>query len=381
MNQKTLPRLTFLVLGLALVLAAWACKPADKKAEATPGTASSPADTNAAPSLQRSSPDQAAQTPAAGSPTFSITPPPLATGSLTPDKMPPIVAKVNGLGIKKDDLLKGAQVVQMNLAQRGQPVPITPQLYHQVLDELIGITLLQQEAKAQGIGPSDQELNQQVAARKKQQFRSEEEFQKALKQVGLTEAILRQQTYDQLAVQKYVETKIAPNATVSEAASKDFYEKNKAQIHSPERLHVRHILVAVNPKGSPADKEKAKAKAEDLLKQIKGGGDFAKLAQANSDDPGSKPTGGDLGWISQGQTPPPFEQAAMALKPNEVSPVVESPFGYHVIQLLERQAAATPSYDQVKDRIGMMLKQKQVQELVQAKIKELRGKGKVEVFL
>ena len=382
MNQKTLPRLTLLVLGLVLLLAAWtACKPAGKKGEATPGTTattSTPA-ASSGPALQRSS-EPAAQTPAAGSPAFSITPPAPAATTVTPDKMPAVVAKVNGQSIRKDDLLKGAQVVQMSMAQRGQPVALTPQVYRQVLDELIGITLLQQEARAQGIAPSEQELDQQVAARKKQ-FPSEEVYQKALKQTGLTEALLRQQTRDQIAVQKYVETKLIPGITISDQVTKDFYEKNKDQIHSPERLHLRHIMVAVNPKGTPADKEKARAKAEDLLKQIQGGADFAKLAQANSDDPNSKGNGGDLGWISPGQTPPALEKAAMALKPNQVSPVVESPFGFHVLQLLERQAAGTVPYEQVKDRLATMLKQKKAQEIVQARIKELRGKAKVEVYI
>ena len=374
MNQKTMPRSTFLALGLALLLAAWtACKPADKKTEATPGAASSTAS---------ATPGQPGQTPAAGSPTFNLNPSANpAAATMTADKMPDVVAKVNGQAIKKDDLLKGAQVVQMQLAQRGQPVALTPDVYRRVLDELIGITLLQQEAKAQHIGPTEQELDQQVAARKKQ-FPSEEVYQKALKQTGLTEALLRQQTRDQLAVQKYVETQvISKSAPVSDQATKDFYDKNKDQIRSPDRMHLRHILVAVKTTATPAEKEKAKAKAEDLRKQIVGGADFAKLAAANSDDPTSKARGGDLDWVAQGQSPPSLEKAAMALKPNEISPVVESPFGYHIIQLLERQAAAQVPYEQVKDRIGMMLKQKQAQESVQARIKELKAKSKVDVYL
>src|SRR6185312_1216197 len=254
MNQKTMPRSMFLVLGLALLLAAWtACKPADKKTEATPGAASSTA------SATPGQPGQPGQTPAASSPTFNLNPAANpAAATMTADKMPDVVAKVNGQAIKKDDLLKGAQVVQMQLAQRGQPVALTPDVYRRVLDELIGITLLQQEAKAQHIGPTEQELDKQVAARKKQ-FPSEEVYQKALKQTGLTEALLRQQTRDQLAVQKYVETQVISKAPVSDQATKDFYDKNKDQIHSPDRMHLRHILVAVKTTATPAEREKAKA--------------------------------------------------------------------------------------------------------------------------
>ena len=377
MNEKTSPRrLTILGLGLALLLASWTgCKPADKKGEATPGATPGTAGATAS-----GNPGQPGQTPGAGSPTFSITPPDPGAEAFTPEKMPAVVAKVNGQSIKKVDLVKGAQVVQMRMSQAGQPVSPTPQFYRQVLEELIGITLLQQEAKAQGVAPADQEVDRQVAARKGQ-FPNEEAYKKALQQTGLTEATLRQQTREQIAAQKYVETKVVPSVKVTEQATKEFYEQNKEKIHSPERLHLRHILIGAAQQATPADKAKAKAKAEDLLKQIQGGADFAKLAQASSDDPSSKANGGDLGWISPGQTPPTFEKAAMALKANQVSPVVESPFGYHIIQLLERQAAAAVPYEQVKDRIGMMLKQKQVQELVQARIKELRAKGKVEVYI
>jgi peptidyl-prolyl cis-trans isomerase C len=378
MNQKTLPRSMFLVLGLALLLAAWtACKPADKKTEVTPGAVSS---TAAATPGQPGHAGQPSATPGAAAPTFNLTESTPAAATMTPDKMPEVVAKVNGQAIKKDDLLKGAQVVQMQLAQRGQPVALTPDVYRKVLDELVGITLLQQEAKAQHIGPTEQELDQQVAARKKQ-FPSEEVYQKALKQTGLTEALLRQQTRDQLAVQKYVETQVIPKTAVSDQATRDFYDKNKDQIRSPDRMHLRHILVAVKAQAPAAEKEKARAKAEDLHKQLVNGADFAKLAAANSDDPGSKTKGGDLDWVSPGQAPPTLEKAAMALKPNEISPVVESPFGFHIIQLLERQAAAQVPYEQVKDRLAMMLKQKQAQESVQAKIKELKAKSKVDVYL
>ncbi|MEA2604598.1 MAG: peptidyl-prolyl cis-trans isomerase [Acidobacteriota bacterium] len=376
MNQKTLPRLTILGLGLALLLASWiGCKPGDKKGETTPG-----ATPGTATSATHGQPAQPGQTPPAGSPTFSITPPSPAGNGVTPDKMPDVVAKVNGQSIKKDDLVKGAQVVRMRMAQAGQPIALTPQFYRQVLDELIGITLLQQEAKAQGVTPTDQEVERQVAARKGQ-FPSEDVYKKALQQAGLTEALLRQQAKEQMAAQKYVESKVVPNVNVTEQATKDFYEQNKDKIHSPERMHLRHILIGFTQQASPADKAKAKAKAEDLLKQIQGGADFAKLAQANSEDPSSKANGGDLGWVSPGQVPPAFEQAAQALKPNQVSPVVESPFGYHIIQLLERQASAAVPYEQVKDRIGAMLKQKQAQEMIQARIKELRAKGKVEVYI
>ena len=169
---------------------------------------------------------------------------------------------------------------------------------------------------------------------------------------------------------------------VTDQAVREFYEKNKAQIHPPERVHLRHILVMVDPKvATPADKAKAREKADGLLKRVQAGEDFAKLAQESSEDPG-KPAGGDIGWIVRGQTPPSFEQAAFALaKPNELSPVVESPFGFHLLQLVERQKPGTVPYEQIKGRITDLLKQQEAQKQIHERIRELRVKGKVETFI
>lgn len=391
MLKKISPRTTLFSLGLALLLSGWtACKgtpdkTADKAgtpAAGTSDTAASPnAATPAAPGMARSGtagPGQLGGQPGAtGLPGQPVSKQPV----MPVEKIPAVVARVNGQEIKKAELMDGAQMVQMRLAQSGQPVTASTDFYHHVLDELIAIILLQQDAKAQGITASDQEVQQMVAARK-QNFPNEEAYKKALAQAGVTEAKLREQARDTIAVQKYVQTKLAPQATVSDQAAKDFYEKNKGQMQVPERLHLRHIFVLIDPKATPADREKAKQKAEGLLKRVQGGEDFAKVATEASDDPGSKSRGGDIGLVGKGQAPPAFEAAAFALKkPNDMSPVVESSLGYHIIQLLERKEPSTVPYEQVKGRIEQMLKQQQVQKLFQVRADQLRAKGKVETYI
>jgi peptidyl-prolyl cis-trans isomerase C len=390
MLKKISPRTTLFSLGLALLLSGLtACKgtpdkAADNKAAGTPAagtSATAPANPNAAsspaaPGMARSG------TPASGQPGATGLPGQKANQPVLPvEKIPAVVARVNGKEIKKAELMDGAQMVQMRLAQVGQPVTPSADFYHHVLDELIAITLLQQDAKAQGITASDQEVQQMVAARK-QNFPNEEAYKKALAQAGVTEAKLREQARDTITVQKYVQTKLAPQATVPDQAMKAFYEKNKGQMQMPERLHLRHIFVLVDPKATPADKEKARQKAQDLLKRVQGGEDFAKVATEASDDPGSKSRGGDIGLVGKGQTPPAFEAAAFALKkPNDLTPVVESTIGFHIIQLLERKEPSTVPYEQVKGRIEQMLKQQEVQKLFQVRADQLRAKGKVETYI
>ena len=128
------------------------------------------------------------------------------------------------------------------------------------------------------------------------------------------------------------------------------YQDNMDSYRTPERVHARHILVKTT--GIPKDQvPKLQQKADDLLKQLKGGADFAALATKNSDDPGSAQKGGDLGWVVKGQTVPDFEKAAFSLKPNDLSGVISTEYGFHIIQVLEHQNARVASFDEVKHQL------------------------------
>jgi peptidyl-prolyl cis-trans isomerase C len=278
--------------------------------------------------------------------------------------------------IAKDDLIKLADQIHSQVPN----LPETADFYRRVLDQLVSNQLLLQEAKAAGITVTDDEVNKQLAELKVR-F-TPEKYQEELKKEGLTEADLSKQTRDTLVVQKLVDSKVVNEIKVSDQQVKAFYDQNPDKLKRPERVHVRHILIKVAGDAPAADKAKARAKADDLLAKVKAGGDFAKLAEENSDDPGSKARGGDLSWVSRGQTVPPFETAAFGLKkPNDVSPVVESQFGFHIIQLLEHQDAGTVALDEVKDRIAGFLKQQQKREKFLDHVKELKAKAKVETFI
>lgn len=299
-------------------------------------------------------------------------------------KMPAVVARVNGEEIKKEDLLLQAEQMRAQVAQasRGRQVPpLDDAFYKQILDGMVAQVLLLQDAKRQGVTVSDEELKPQMAALRGR-FPSQAEFEKALSHQGLTEKELQERLRNEAVIQKYLGSKVFNEVAVSDQAAREFYDQNKDRMQRSERAHLRHILVRVEQGATDADKQNARTKAEDLLKRAQAGEDFAKLAAENSDDPGSKAQGGDLSWISRGQTVPPFEKAAFALtKPNELSGVVESQFGFHVIQLVEREAASAVPFEQAKPQITQMLKQRQAGERLQAHVEDLKKKGKIEVFL
>ncbi|HEX2222611.1 MAG TPA: peptidylprolyl isomerase [Thermoanaerobaculia bacterium] len=349
------------------------CSPASEGEQATAGQAGQ---TPAAPSQnQAAAPGQAAPGTAAGQPAAPATP------AVAPDKMPAVVAKVNGEEIKKEDLMEEADKLKAQLTQMGQAQQAaSDQFYRQVLDGMISRTLLTQAAKAQGVAVTEDEAKKEVEELRAR-FPNAEAFQQALTAQGITEKELLDEARKQLTVQKFVESKILAEVKVTDAVAKDFYDKNQAQMKRPEQVHARHILIRADANAPAADKQKAKAKAEELLARAKKGEDFAKLASENSDDPGSKANGGDLSWFSRGQMVEPFEKAAFSLQPNQISPVVETQFGYHVIQVLEKKAETTVPFEEAKDRISEFLKNQQSQQAVQSRIQQLRTQGKVETFI
>jgi peptidyl-prolyl cis-trans isomerase D len=137
------------------------------------------------------------------------------------------------------------------------------------------------------------------------------------------------------------------SAKVSDSELQKDYQDSIDSFRTPERVKIRHILIKTQ--GKPKTETAAlKARAEQLLKEIKGGADFGALAKKNSEDPGSADKGGELGWVTHGQMVPNFEKAAFALKPGETSGVVETEYGYHILQEEERQDAHTQSFDEAK---------------------------------
>jgi peptidyl-prolyl cis-trans isomerase D len=131
----------------------------------------------------------------------------------------------------------------------------------------------------------------------------------------------------------------------------------------PEQVQARHILVKVPATGGEAAKAEARKKAEDLLAKVKAGGDFAALAEKNSDDKATASKGGDLGFLARGRMAPEFEAAAFALEPGQVSEVVETPFGFHVIKLEEHRDAGPKPLDSVRDEIATTLRSERAAQL------------------
>lgn len=145
---------------------------------------------------------------------------------------------------------------------------------------------------------------------------------------------------------------VKKNISVNEADVKTYYEQNKARFGTKEERRASHILITAPASAPAGEREKAKARAEQLLAELKKSpASFAEVARKNSQDPGSAEKGGDLDFVSRGAMVKPFEDAMFALKKGEISPVVETEFGYHVIQLADIKPEQVPPFEQVRKRI------------------------------
>jgi peptidyl-prolyl cis-trans isomerase D len=165
---------------------------------------------------------------------------------------------------------------------------------------------------------------------------------------------------------------VAQSIQVTDAQLHAAYNANQDNFRLPERVHVRHILVMTQGK-SDAEKKQLLTKAQDLLKQVKSGGDFAKIAEKNSDDTSNASKGGDLGWVVHGQMVPEFEKASFALKPKQVSDIVTTQFGYHIIEELERENARLKPFEEAKAALADELRKQGVNDKMQSASEQMRA--------
>ena len=168
---------------------------------------------------------------------------------------------------------------------------------------------------------------------------------------------------------------------VSEEEIKKFYKLGKNNFKKDETVKVSHILISVEKEAEPDAKLKARGKAVDIKRMLAEGKDFVEIASTDSDCARTKPGGGDLGYIKRGYMPLAFDKTAFALKKGEVSDVIETRFGYHIIKLVDRQPAGFVPLDQVRDFIGKYLQEGLRREKIAAHVQELKQKARIEVFL
>ena len=296
-----------------------------------------------------------------------------------PAQLPAVLARVNGEDVTRTEF---EEYVQNLEGRAGGPVPAEQrdQVYRGVLDQIVGYKLLLQESKARKVAIPDADVEARIGEIRKQ-FPSEDVFMQMLIQRRMTLEQIRTDARQDMAIAKLIETEIAEKTAVKPEQVQEFYAKNPDQFKQDERVRASHILIAFPEKADAAAKAQAKAKADQVLKDVKSGKDFAALAKQHSQDPGSAVNGGDLGFFQKGQMVGPFNDVAFTLAPGAVSDVVETQFGYHIIKVAEKQPSRTVPLEEVRPQVEQYLQNQNREQETEAFVKSLRSKGKVEILI
>lgn len=248
-------------------------------------------------------------------------------------------------------------------------LPIT-QLRKSALDQLVDRLLLYQEAQNKGF-EADSALVEMQIQQFTAQFPTEQAQANALRPMGLNVDGLREIYAQDLSIQNFIQQTVMPTVEVGDEDCQQYFQQNQQQFQMPERVRASHILFKVDETAAPEDEAEARAKAAQVLERARRGEDFAKLAEEFSEGP-SAPRGGDLGYFQRGQMVPPFDAAVFSLDIGEISDIVRTSYGFHIIKLVDRQEPRVVSYDEAAPRIKSVLQQQGLNDRLQALVQELR---------
>ncbi|OGQ94988.1 MAG: hypothetical protein A2521_12790 [Deltaproteobacteria bacterium RIFOXYD12_FULL_57_12] len=287
-----------------------------------------------------------------------------------------VVAKVNGKPIYEDQLNQQVEATLSKFKKYGkrEPAPeLLRQKREQVLSQLIDNALVYQASQALNVPDMDERIDKRLGEIRK--------GPQASRLTGRSDAELRDSIRSQIFLDEYLEKNGIANPVVPEEDIKAYYDKNQASFTAKESVKVRHILVKAGEEAKPEEKEKAREKIDKARQMILGGKEFAVVAKEYSDCD-SAAAGGDLGYVEKEFMPPEFDKVAFSLESGKLSEIVQTKFGYHVLEVIERKPEGVVSYDEnVKEFIKKFLQGNLKRQKLAAHIQELRGKAKIETFL
>jgi peptidyl-prolyl cis-trans isomerase C len=311
--------------------------------------------------------------------------------------LPEVVAKIGDDTISKADIQGEFKPVISMMKENGQLGTIPAEMWKSEVkkrvSDMVSTKLLLKLAEDDGYKPEPAKAEEEF--KKITAQLPPEQLAETLAKQGMTAETIKGRIAIGLAIQKWIEEKFAANIKISDEEAEKYYNENPERFKRPETVKASHILIKIDEidpekakgmtdeqknKASGELKQQALKKAQDILAQLKNGGDFAKLATENSACP-SKEKGGDLGTFDKGKMAPEFEKSAFSLKPGETSDVVETEFGYHIIKTTEKNDAGVMPFKDVKGFLVDGLKKQKTSQAIQEKIETEKKNRKVEIFV
>jgi len=254
------------------------------------------------------------------------------------------------------------------------------QIRRETLDSLIDERLMDQQVRELRIEVKDEEVDKYISLIKSENNLTDEQFELALKQEGLSLDEFKKKQRDRIEKQKLMGREIQSKLRVSDKDVEQYYREHYAQGAGAEKIKASHILFSVPAGTSPEQDKTVRARAEKVLAEVRAGKDFAALAKQYSDDP-SAAMGGDLGWFRRGDMVAAFEKAAFALKPGQISDLVRTRFGYHIILVTDRAADQPPALEKVSNEIRKRLAKDLEGRLVRGWLDDLRRRSFIDIKL
>jgi peptidyl-prolyl cis-trans isomerase C len=292
------------------------------------------------------------------------------------------VAVVNGVNIPGNDYERELNLYVQQASQQGQQIPdfMLPQIKVKILNDLINRELLYQESQKKNIDIDAEQVNTQLKDIKGR-FTSEAEFEKIIALMNLTESDVKHQIKRNMAIRELIDSQVALNVNVTDEEIKAYYDANPGLFTQPEQVKVSHILIKVDSGATETQKAQARIEIVKIKQKLKNGEDFAALAREYSQDPNSA-NGGDLGYFGRDQMPvKPFADAAFALQPNEISEIVETQLGYHLIKVVDKRPERTIAFAEVKGQLNQTLKNQKIEQGAKLYIENLKKDAKIEKYI
>ena len=294
-----------------------------------------------------------------------------------------VAVTVNGVDILESEIEKIIRPDLDRLADKTKYMPAgaveeyTRQFREHAMEQLIRRVLLDGMMKEAKIEIPDEAVMSQIEEIASKQGMSVDEFAERMKQYGHTLEGIKQEISEGLARNQFMAAQWQDKISVTEDDAKKYYDENPEKFKVPEQIRASHILITPAATGDPnEEKAKARTKIEALLAQIKDGADFAELARANSSCP-SAADGGDLNFFPRGKTTPAFEKVAFGLKVGELSDIVETDYGFHIIKVTDHQDPTDIPFEQARDQIIKSLTEAKQIEFADEYLKKLRAEAEI----
>lgn len=290
------------------------------------------------------------------------------------------IAVVNQTPLYRQDLNREMKLLTLKMARQGRSVSEDQLKRYEgnLRENLIQRTLLLQQAEKKGIKVRDSVVDK-TFNEFKSGFQNQNDLQAALTQMGFDETTFKVMIRTNLAIKTLIDNEIAKDVSVSDKQIRTYYDEHPDLFRRPEQVKASHILIKVPEDASEEKKASALSSIQSLKQRIENGESFANLAMEYSDCP-SKAKGGDLGFFTRKQMVKPFSDAAFTLQPEQVSDVVTTRFGYHLIRVTEHQEARAMAFSEVKEDISSRLKQIHTEKKLSDYIDKLKNSADIQRF-